>query len=140
LGFLDFLTVKNLLDLFDCQKSAKGYNMTIINQMTRGQLLRQKQSLDEEIARIKAQLELADLNRREFGEMADPDWYRRAKYALRIKGIRVQAIQTELAERKGEHRISLETRFIEVARDELDKEVFENIMEQARMMAEEGKK
>lgn len=114
--------------------------MTIINQMTRGQLLRQKQSLDEEIARIKAQLELADLNRREFGEMADPDWYRRAKYALRIKGIRVQAIQTELAERKGEHRISLETRFIEVARDELDKEVFENIMEQARMMAEEGKK
>ena len=112
--------------------------MTTINQMTRGQLLRQKQSLDEEIARIKSQLELADLNRREFGEMADPDWYRRAKYALRIKGMSVQAIQTELAERKLEQRVSLENSFIEAAREELNRDVFDKIMKQARTMAEEG--
>ena len=52
--------------------------------------------LDEEMARIDGVLEVAISRRATTGERADPDWFRRARGALRHKGRLRQRVQERL--------------------------------------------
>lgn len=86
----------------------------------------------EDMASIRYQLETAKSAAVMDGAYADPDWFRKASYALRMKGAQQQAIQTEVGRRKRLVQSSLETWFVRIAREILEEDLFNEIMEEAK--------
>lgn len=75
------------------------------------------------------------------GEYSDPDWYRRANYALTTKGHRHQILQQQLSAVNKKIKAlshaaadakSWKTRFVEVSRRLLTEEMYERIMSEAK--------
>jgi chromosome segregation ATPase len=56
------------------------------------------EDIDERRANIKDQIERAQANRITTGEYADPDWFRRAKAALRHLGVERNEVTRDLGE------------------------------------------
>lgn len=71
------------------------------------ELLDRQGEVEREIADIKAQLETAQAHRIETGEYANPDWFRRAKAALRFRGVEHQRLQRTVARMRDEYRKEL---------------------------------
>lgn len=82
--------------------------------------------LVNEIADIKGQIELATAKRFNDGVYADPDWFARAKYALRKKQAQHQATLAAKGRRRragwGAQEIAL--RFVALARQRLEPDRF----------------
>ncbi len=89
----------------------------------------------EDMASIRYQLEVAKSNAATEGDYSDPDWFRKATYALRMKSAQLQAINVEVGRRKRDMQSRLETWFVRVARDILEEDLFEEIMDEAKHMA-----
>lgn len=62
-------------------------------------LIQQQSGLQEEIDAIKAQLDHATARLHTTGEYSDPQWYARAKAALRHKQRQMQALQQAIGRR-----------------------------------------
>lgn len=86
----------------------------------------------EDMASIRYQLEAAKSNAAMDGEYADADWFRKATYALRMKGAQQQAISIEVGRRKRLAQSALETWFVRIAREILEEDLFEEIMDEAK--------
>ena len=103
-------------------------------------LLREKETIDRDLAEIKAQLTEARANVARSGEYADPEWWNRALFAARRKARESQRLQREIGEAKrklGKLRNAEYDRcFIEAARGLLDVPVFQRIENAARQLSE----
>lgn len=86
----------------------------------------------EDMASIRYQLEVAKSNAATEGDYSDPDWFRKATYALRMKSAQLQAINVEMGRRKRLLQSRLETWFVRIARDILEEDLFEEIMDEAK--------
>jgi len=86
----------------------------------------------EDMASIRYQLEAAKSNAATDGEYADADWFRKATYALRMKGAQQQAISIEVGRRKRMTQSRLETWFVRIAREILEEDLFDEIMDEAK--------
>lgn len=89
----------------------------------------------EDMASIRYQLEKAKTNVALDGEYSDPEWFRKATYALRMKSAQIQAISVEMGRRKRMLQSSIETWFVRVARDLLEEDLFQEIMDEAKHLA-----
>lgn len=92
--------------------------------------------LEKEIADVRGQLEKATAHMLLTGEYADPDWFRRAKAALRYKGQEHQVLLKERAALRKrlsqEKSATLDRLFIESARAMLDESTFYAISRDAQ--------
>lgn len=88
-----------------------------------------------EIAEIKAQIGEAKSIAAKTGEYSDPQWFRRANYALRLKGIEHQSLLLEYGKKRKEEKaarnVTLEREFINVAKTRLDPTSFRLLMDEA---------
>ena len=104
-----------------------------------------KQALDMDILAINQQIEAADFDRQIDGIEADPDWYRRAKYALASKKRAVAHLIRDIT--TANHRLKLsnierdaamqrtrERRFIAAAKRLLPREVYMRIWNATELM------
>lgn len=105
-----------------------------LSKLSRSELLALKRQVDGEVAEIKLQFAQARLHLAETGQYADSSWHARANCALQFKGITLQAIQNELAQRKLEEKKpeSLSTYFMTVAEHRLTHDVYTDIIAEAR--------
>jgi hypothetical protein len=86
----------------------------------------------QDIASIKYQLETAKSDAMTEGDYADPAWFRKANYALRMKGINQQALTAEMGRRRRLTQSTLETWFVRIAREILEEDLFDEIMDEAK--------
>lgn len=101
------------------------------------ELLEIKLRIQSEASMVRAKIDDAK-TRLHCGEgHADPEWFRRANAALKVKGWQDQEIARHMSAAKRKRNEAqnqiLERRFIAVARDVLSKDVFFEIMERARI-------
>lgn len=100
------------------------------------ELLDLKSDIDLDITTIRIQLSDAKAKVVTDGSYSDPEWWRKANAALKIKGRQSQQIQNELSlmrRKKQEIKAQqFERRFIDIAKKELSEEVFQKILNQAR--------
>lgn len=94
--------------------------------------------LAEEIASIKHQLATAGAIARETGDSPDNDWYLRASYALKMRGIEHQRSQCKLGHLKKEEQRELdatkERKFIDAARRVLDKDTYKALWQEVNLV------
>jgi hypothetical protein len=88
------------------------------------QLIDEITILLEDIANIKSQIEGAGAN-------PDPEWLRKANYAMRMKSAQHQRIQSYLSQRKRDRATELNRRFVNVAREILEESLFQEILDEA---------
>lgn len=86
----------------------------------------------EDTAKIRYQLEEAKSIVAEGGEYSDSEWFRKATFALRMKGVEQQVIQMEFARRKRQRQNNLEQSFIKAAKSILEPDLFQEIMDEAK--------
>lgn len=101
------------------------------SQPPREELEAQREDLEFQIAAIKGQIEAAHARVYSEGTYADPDWYRRARFALRMKGAQHQHVLRELGRAskavRVAHNSSRERQFVKVAKRRLAQETYESI-------------
>jgi len=105
-----------------------------------------RDEIETAIARIRGQIEHARSQVWTTGEYSDPNWYARARAALRFKGIEHQQILRALAERRREQRREaaagqdrrFERAFISAARRRLTPELYRELIEEARAASAEA--
>lgn len=99
------------------------------------------EQLEFDIAKIKNQLDEAVSKARTTGEYADPVWWRKAKAALRFKGIEHQRLMRRRAELRRERQGHAEfaQRFVAIAKKQLDPSVFDLISNEAESSAAGGR-
>lgn len=94
--------------------------------------------LQIDMAEIRAQIDREKYKARDEDRKPDFVWMARAKHALRIKGAQHQQLQKEIgAAKKAERRAvnnTMERRFVDIARQRLDPEVFEEYWREATEM------
>lgn len=78
--------------------------LAYIATMDRDELVARRDVVELEIADIRGQLDAAVSQQKETGQYADPNWYGKAKTALRYKGIEHQQILRELSRRREQAR------------------------------------
>ena len=88
--------------------------------------------LSEDIAKIRYQVEEAKSKVAEGGAYSDSGWFRKATFALRMKGAEQQAIQSEFARRRRQRQISVEECFIRTAKRILEPTLFQKIMDESK--------
>ena len=95
-------------------------------------------ALQDEIASIRLQIATADLRRQAARRPVDPDWFHRAKTALRLKQQEVARIQAHLATRDpggaGRRRDRFQDALIEVVRAECDDARWARLLSRARAL------
>ncbi len=102
---------------------------------SREELLRTKSFLEAELSSIRTQLDRARADARKLGRFADLSWWGKVHQALRIKGRQCQQIQLELRRFRLAKQQSVESYFLEVARERMDPEVFQTFLETAKRRA-----
>lgn len=106
--------------------------------MTIEELEKRFSSVVLEIARIKAQIEMAKADYDRTGVKSNQTWYVTAKRALRLRGHEHQMVMLELAKRKKqirrEHNATIERKFVEVAKVRLSSEQFSAIFAEAELL------
>jgi guanylate kinase len=78
----------------------------------------------EDMANIKSQIEGAGAN-------PDPEWLRKANFALRMKSAQQQRLQFYISQRKRDQTAELNRRFVNVAKDILEESLFQEILDNA---------
>jgi hypothetical protein len=95
-------------------------------------------ALDDNIARIRTQIAAADLERQARGKKIDPNWFHRAKTALR----HLQRERAELLSKSpaaAMRKVALKDAIIEVLRRKHDQESWAAVLDEAhRLAAGEG--
>jgi hypothetical protein len=98
------------------------------------ELQEMQEEVNRDLASIKLQITKAKSLAAVEGKYADRDWWVRVNQALKIKGRQSQQIQKAIGlankKRKQEHQLRFERRFMEIAKQELEPEVFQRIMSQ----------
>lgn len=94
------------------------------NRLSRLQMVDELTILLEDMANIKSQIESA-------GNSPDPEWLRKANYALRMKSAQQQRLQFYISQRKRDQTAELNRRFVNVARDILEESLFQEILDEA---------
>lgn len=88
-----------------------------------------------ELAEVKTQIDFAKSEAAENGNYSDPDWFNRARHAVRMKGREHQLIQAELGKRKKDERRAFNAKaercFIDAARRRLEPELFADLWAEA---------
>ncbi len=113
-----------------------------ISEMSYEELSALLPGLELDAAQIRASLEEARSKVATGGGYSDPDWYRRANFALRMKGREMQMVQRELGVKKREQAkdnvtasasesTSWERKFVYAARSFLSKKDFDAIVAEA---------
>lgn len=99
--------------------------------MEREKLLQKRLKLQGEIIAIREQVETAKTESIYTGRYADRLWWQRAHTALRAKGRQICHINTLLGSMKHERHQKLEFAFIDVAREKLPDDEFNEILKEA---------
>lgn len=114
-----------------------------VTEMSTEELDERLRAVTRELAEIKTQLDFAKSDAVENGNYSNPDWFNRARHAVRMKGREHQLIQTELGRRKkGERRAfntNMERYFIDAARRELEPHMFSRLWAEATANAERAR-
>lgn len=101
------------------------------------------EAVETELADIRGQLEKASAHQKATGQYADPEWYRKAKAALRYRGIEHQKLLQGRAALRREvnagNVLNLERRFVEAARSILDEDLFYAVLREAQGLAKHDK-
>jgi hypothetical protein len=92
--------------------------------LSRLQMVDELTILLEDIANIKSQIERAGAN-------PDPEWLRKANFALRMKSAQQQRIQFYISQRKRDQTAELNRRFVNVAKEILEESLFQEILDDA---------
>lgn len=87
--------------------------------------------IEDAIARIRTQIATADFARQRGGKPMDPDWYHRARTALRhLVRERSEIIARQEGRRRREH---MKDAIIAILRERHDAVAWSDVLEQARM-------
>lgn len=105
------------------------------DEMTYSEVIELKREIDEAITDIRRQLEKAKSRYHKTGHYADPEWFRRASSAGKIKGKQCQRLQEVLAQKKMEYMETLTRVFMEVAREHLPDERFMGLLKRAKSIS-----
>lgn len=90
--------------------------------------------LDDDIAKIRTQIATADLARQRRARAIDPDWFHRARTALRhLSRERAELLAQGTGRR---HREKLKDALIGVLRERHDPETWDSILAEARVRSE----
>lgn len=119
-------------------KTNGEYRDIDLGQMNAPELLALKVELETDLDNIKYQLETAEAETAASGIYADSNWYHAAKLAQRRKGRQVQQIQLELKNRR-ENRPKVRgipDAFMDIAREMLMPELFNEIFDEAKLRYE----
>lgn len=100
----------------------------------------ERDEIEHRLITIKQQVQLAKGRAGATGDYSDHDWYARATAAIRILGSKHQKVLRDIAairkeERAREHELhesTLEARFVKVAKEALDPDVYRRLMDRAR--------
>lgn len=91
--------------------------------------------LERDIANIRTQIEAAQATAAQTGEYADRSWFRRARTALRYKGVEHQRLLKQAAElrraEKNKREVKFERAFIAAARRRLDPTLYQTLVDDA---------
>jgi hypothetical protein len=110
-------------------RGSERYDMSKISDLEREQT-----DLETDMVGIRGQLSAAMAQYTKHGEYADPVWFQSAKHALRMKGLRHQQVQRELAAlRRLEKRStqSIADHFLTIAREQLEPDDFREMWDEA---------
>lgn len=110
----------------------------VFNKMNRVELNELREYLQDDLDSINTQLADAKATRIKTGEYADIDWFNAAILAKRLRGRAVQAIQIELSKRNRERSKdrSLSEYFVDVAKEFLVRDTFDDILSEAEYRKE----
>jgi len=98
--------------------------------MDRGELVKLRVSIGAEVDMIKGQLDKAKVDSRSSGVQTSPDWCRRARGMLRVKGRQMEQIQTRLSELKLRREKGFTHIFLKHAEQMLPRADFKRILEE----------
>lgn len=100
---------------------------------TKDGILAEKEYVDQQIGLIKSSLDTAAAKRRATGEYSDPEWFNKARIALRMMGQRSQKLQRALSKLrvKTHSNRSPAEYFVDVAKQRLPSEQFQSILQEA---------
>ena len=87
----------------------------------------------EDTAKIRYQVGEAKSKVAENGVYSDTIWFRKATFALGMKGVEQQAIQSEIGRRRRQRKISAEECFIRAAKRILQPALFQEIMDESKL-------
>ena len=76
-----------LRQLISKVKENRGINQSELKSLDMDGLLELKMAVDEDLAQVSCQLDLAKAKASSTGQYSDPDWFSRATMAKRIKGL-----------------------------------------------------
>lgn len=105
-----------------------------LEQLSATELKELRLEVEAELDNIKDQLNRARVERASTGKYADPDWYWSATRAMKHKQRDIQAIQVEQGKRSKDKPVS--QYFVDVAFNTLEREVYNDIMTEAKMLKE----
>ena len=95
-----------------------------------------RDNLEDKITIIKNQIDIAKSESQSKGEYSNIEWFNKARAALRISGNQHQRVLRELGKRnkmvKDAVNNSFDTRFVNIAREKLGSELFEEIINEAK--------
>lgn len=94
--------------------------------------------LQDQECQIDIQLESARGERRATGEYRDARWYAAAMIALKIRRKLIQKLHTHIKTWKRAHGLSLDAAFLEAARMKLSNDLFQELLDDARMIKEKS--
>ena len=111
-----------------------------LEELSDNELLDALSLIEDKLATIKTQVDFAKSNAASKKEYSDPNWFNNAKHALRRTGLKHQQINREISKRKNEKQKSknnsLQYIFVGVAREQLDAETFDRILQESKSRIE----
>jgi len=112
----------------------------IVKQLTSFRAVEELSSDELDVRMADVQMEMIDISfqideYKASGDYDKPDWYHRTSYALKAKGLEHQNITKALAKRrraeKREQNNTVERHFINIAKNRLDRAIFDEFMNEA---------
>ncbi|OSM07625.1 hypothetical protein [Magnetofaba australis] len=98
-------------------------------------------TLQSEIDAIRDQIAASDLKRQARGEQLDPEWFHRARTALRFKKeklARIKAHMQQLPGGKSERNARLKDAIIATVRADYDEQAWREVLDEAHLRLEGG--
>jgi hypothetical protein len=108
-----------------------NYDLVDLDSLSLDELQRELDVVEHRITDISAQLDAATARLNADGVYADPMWFAKAKSAKRYAGTHHQRLLRHMAARRRQTQADPAHCFIQVARQRLDKQLFDSIMDDA---------
>ena len=94
--------------------------------------------LQFDIAAIRDQLAVADMERQANGGRIDTDWFRRARSSLRFKREELACIQEHLRQGASANKVKLKDIIIAIVRRDYDEDEWRGVLDEAHRLLQEG--